>query len=125
MRLFFLFSLFFTLGYIQAQHKHPAKKEKVNADSSGGKEEFESREVFSILRGTSRASIVVLYDNPKVNSYGVEIKDAGGQVIYHQSYSQPRSSVIEEVDLSDAAPGLYIIQIITPDKDIKKQIVLK
>jgi len=81
-------------------------------------------EIFNIFP-KPEGTMIVLYDNPGINSFGVEIKDTIGQTIYHKSYLLPRTSIIEEVDLNKIPRGVYFVEIISFDKKIVKRITLR
>jgi hypothetical protein len=99
-----------------------AQKKTLNANTGVNKSTV--KEIFSVLRNPSSTNFIVFYDNPEVNAFGVEIKNDVGQVIFHKSYAAPRTTIIEEIDLSEQSKGIYYIEIISPDKLIVKKLTL-
>jgi len=117
------FYLFF-LVLIESNLAQQSGTNDVNCRITNSAAKKSPMEIFNIFP-KPEGTMIVLYDNPGINSFGVEIKDTIGQTIYHKSYLLPRTSIIEEVDLNKIPRGVYFVEIISFDKKIVKKITLR
>ncbi len=120
-----LFSMLFAAFTLQANAQTTSRTKHAKSIAKAPLNKTQSsKENFSVLRNPSSTNIIIFYDNAEPNAFGVEITNESGQVIFHKSYTEPRATIIEEVDLKEAERGIYYIEIISPERTAMKKIIL-